>query len=217
LQPAMEAMPSNTATAVTPGVIVVIVPHSEVCSCPCRLLASLRGGALPLRREAKVRARVAQRENRAQRITTTASLFCGPDGGSPARVPSASAARTLESIAANVRRLRLERGLTQERLAELAEVELRFLQRVERGVYNFGVAALVDLADALDVQPGLLLEAARLPPVTRGRPRRAEEDEPTVEPPRARSRAPKTGNRAQAAASKGGASPSKRRSPSRPS
>ena len=79
----------------------------------------------------------------------------------------------LGSIGANLHALRVNRGLTQARLAELAGLDVRFLQRIERGRTNLGVAVLVALAGALAVAPARLLRAAKLPPVQRGRPRGA--------------------------------------------
>jgi transcriptional regulator with XRE-family HTH domain len=78
----------------------------------------------------------------------------------------------LGSIAANVRRIRDRRGVTQEQLAELAGLELRHLQKIEAAEVNFGVTLLVAIADALDVRPGTLLRPARLATPTRGRPAR---------------------------------------------
>ncbi|WP_437911395.1 helix-turn-helix transcriptional regulator [Sorangium sp. So ce302] len=77
----------------------------------------------------------------------------------------------LEYIGANVHRLRVRLGLSQEALAEAADISTGFLQRVERGKTNVGVVVLVRLADALGVEPGVLLRRAVLPEVTRGRPR----------------------------------------------
>jgi transcriptional regulator with XRE-family HTH domain len=79
----------------------------------------------------------------------------------------------LRSVAANVRRLRRRRGLTQEALAELAGLDLSYEQRVERGVTNLSMSVLVALASALEVAPSLLLRRTRLSPVRRGRPKRA--------------------------------------------
>lgn len=78
----------------------------------------------------------------------------------------------LESIGANLRALRLRHELTQEALAEAADIDLRFLQRVERGQTNVSVAVLVALAEVLGVAPASLFRAAKLPPVRRGRPPR---------------------------------------------
>ncbi|UJR83639.1 helix-turn-helix domain-containing protein [Sandaracinus amylolyticus] len=82
----------------------------------------------------------------------------------------ARAEEVLESIAANVVRLRTVRGYTQEVLAEHAGLDLRYLQRVERAKVNLSVAVLVQLADALEVAPGRLFRPASLPPARRGRP-----------------------------------------------
>ena len=60
--------------------------------------------------------------------------------------------------------------MTQERLAEAAELDLRFLQRVERGTANPSALTLVALADALGVPTGALFKRAALPEVRRGRP-----------------------------------------------
>ena len=75
-------------------------------------------------------------------------------------------------IGANVRRLRRKRGMTQEELAEAAELDLTFVQRIELAKTNLGVAALVTIADALEVPPGALFRKAALPEVKRGRPRK---------------------------------------------
>jgi transcriptional regulator with XRE-family HTH domain len=54
----------------------------------------------------------------------------------------------LEYIGANVHRLRVRLGLSQEALSEAADISTGFLQRVERGKTNVGVVVLVRLADA---------------------------------------------------------------------
>lgn len=81
----------------------------------------------------------------------------------------------LESVGANVHRWRLRRGLTQEKLAEVADTDLRFLRRIESGRTNLGVALLVRLSIALNVPPGAFLRPAR--PVKRptGRPRKKKQ------------------------------------------
>jgi transcriptional regulator with XRE-family HTH domain len=76
----------------------------------------------------------------------------------------------LRSIAANVRRIRLRRGLTQESLASRAEQDLSYVQRIERAATNLSVAVLYAIARALDVAPGVLLRTSTLRPSPRGRP-----------------------------------------------
>jgi DNA-binding XRE family transcriptional regulator len=78
----------------------------------------------------------------------------------------------LRYIAGNVRAWRIRRGLTQEALAEIADLDLRFIQRIERGLTNLSMAVLVALADALDVAPQALLRAAKMSPSRPGRPRK---------------------------------------------
>jgi transcriptional regulator with XRE-family HTH domain len=51
-------------------------------------------------------------------------------------------------------------GLTQDRLAELANISPSALGRIERGTYNHNVsvAILIDIADALDIDFSVLLD-----------------------------------------------------------
>jgi len=78
----------------------------------------------------------------------------------------------LTYVAANVRRCRERHDWTQETLAERADVDVKYLQRVERGTVNLSVCVLVALAEALGVRPSALFRSAFLPNPTRGRPRR---------------------------------------------
>jgi transcriptional regulator with XRE-family HTH domain len=71
----------------------------------------------------------------------------------------------------NVQRLRLKRGWTQEYLAELAGLDLSYTQRVERGEINLTLSSLANFADALGVQPAVLLRAGKPPVIRRGRPK----------------------------------------------
>ena len=80
--------------------------------------------------------------------------------------------RLLASIGASVRRLRLERRLTQKALAGAADLDLRFLQRVERGQTNLSVAVLVALAAVLRTPVPALFKPGRLAPARPGRPRK---------------------------------------------
>lgn len=57
-----------------------------------------------------------------------------------------------------MRRLRLLRGLTQEKLAERIECAPRHLQRVEAGTVNVSLKTLVALAHALGVETMELLD-----------------------------------------------------------
>ena len=76
-------------------------------------------------------------------------------------------------VAANVRRIRSKRGLTQEALAEAVGVDLQFIQKVESGKAAVSLGTLAAIAEALAVKPDVLLKEAELPEVKRGRPRKA--------------------------------------------
>ena len=64
----------------------------------------------------------------------------------------------LTILAANVRRYRIEKKLTIEALAHLANLEYAQLSKLERGLLNTNISILFDLAQALEIAPGLLLE-----------------------------------------------------------
>jgi len=81
--------------------------------------------------------------------------------------------QTLTSIAANIRRIRAQRGLTQERLAELADLEPRTIQHIETGKANPTIGIVVAIAVALEVRVSALLRPAKLAPRPVGRPRRS--------------------------------------------
>jgi transcriptional regulator with XRE-family HTH domain len=56
-----------------------------------------------------------------------------------------------------VKRKRLELGLTQERLAEAAELHWTYIGGIERGERNVSLLNIVKLAHALNVSPATLL------------------------------------------------------------
>ena len=60
--------------------------------------------------------------------------------------------------ARNLKRLRRERGLTQEELADLAGLNRNYVGMIERQENAASVDTLEALADALQIKPAQLLE-----------------------------------------------------------
>jgi transcriptional regulator with XRE-family HTH domain len=60
-----------------------------------------------------------------------------------------------------VRQFRLERRLSQEKLAELADLHRNYVGGIERGERNVGLVNIVKLAHGLNVRPARLIEPLR--------------------------------------------------------
>jgi transcriptional regulator with XRE-family HTH domain len=70
----------------------------------------------------------------------------------PARITPAA-----QALAANVKRLRTERGLTQTQLARLIGVEKMTISLIENARSNLTLAVLENLAEQFDIPAGELL------------------------------------------------------------
>ena len=68
----------------------------------------------------------------------------------------------LVSLGEAIRRVRLSMGISQEKLALLAEVDRSYVGRVERGDNNVAVLTLARLAQALDTSIAQLMQEADL-------------------------------------------------------
>jgi transcriptional regulator with XRE-family HTH domain len=82
-----------------------------------------------------------------------------------AYVPNLSQKRqapALMALGGAIRRLRQERGMSQEKLALLSEVDRSYVGRVERGDNNVALLTLVKVADALEISVAELMAEARL-------------------------------------------------------
>ena len=62
-----------------------------------------------------------------------------------------------QAFAANLRRLRHAKGISQEDLAYEANVNRTYLSKLEKGVSYPGLEIIAKLADALGVEPAELL------------------------------------------------------------
>jgi transcriptional regulator with XRE-family HTH domain len=87
-------------------------------------------------------------------------------------MPSPHALELQEAVAANIRRWRARRDLSQEKLAHAAGIGAVHLRNIERGVENITLVTFVAIADALQVRPAQLFRPAKLPPLTLGRPKK---------------------------------------------
>jgi transcriptional regulator with XRE-family HTH domain len=64
----------------------------------------------------------------------------------------------LDIFAANLRRIRVERGLSQERLAHAADLNMTHVAKIERSEREPGVRTIAKLAVALQVSTADLFE-----------------------------------------------------------
>ena len=64
-----------------------------------------------------------------------------------------------EIFAANIKRLRKERGMSQEDLAFESGLHRTYISGIERGIRNVGLDNIGVIAEALGVAPEVLLRA----------------------------------------------------------
>jgi transcriptional regulator with XRE-family HTH domain len=67
----------------------------------------------------------------------------------------------LAQFGMRVRQLRLERNLSQEDLAELADLHRNYVSQIEGGHRNVSLLNILKLAHGLKVRPTKLIEAIR--------------------------------------------------------
>jgi transcriptional regulator with XRE-family HTH domain len=64
----------------------------------------------------------------------------------------------LKAFGSSIQRARNDRGLSQEKLAELAGLDRTYVSSVERGQRNISILNIVKFAKALSINPSSLLE-----------------------------------------------------------
>lgn len=62
------------------------------------------------------------------------------------------------ALSTNIKRIRKEKGISQEKLALKADVDRSYMSEVERNLANPSIEALVKIGNALDATPSELLE-----------------------------------------------------------
>lgn len=80
--------------------------------------------------------------------------------------PEPEAAQRL--VASNMRRIRFEKRMTQEQVAERSDTTPVWISGCERGVRNMSVGSLSMIAFALEVPMAALLDTAKHPEPPRG-------------------------------------------------
>ena len=70
---------------------------------------------------------------------------------------SLSKAELLKKFGLNVKIARLKKGLTQEQLAELMNIPLTYIARIETGKINMSLGKILELANTLNIDINKLL------------------------------------------------------------
>lgn len=60
--------------------------------------------------------------------------------------------KLIKAFGKHVRKIRLAKGISMEKLAELAEIEYSQISKIERGLLNTTISSSFALAKALDVE-----------------------------------------------------------------
>ena len=68
-----------------------------------------------------------------------------------------------EEVGFNIRRIREERGLSQEEMAALAGLHRAYVGQIERGEKNIGLKNLEKIAKALEVPVRFLVDVSEFP------------------------------------------------------
>lgn len=63
-----------------------------------------------------------------------------------------------EAFARNLRQIRHKKGLSQEALADAADIDRTYVSALERGVYSPSITIVDKLAAALGVEPEALMQ-----------------------------------------------------------
>ncbi|MDD2534856.1 MAG: helix-turn-helix transcriptional regulator [Eubacteriales bacterium] len=66
----------------------------------------------------------------------------------------------IQILATNLKRIRAERGLSQEKLAEIVDLHRTYISGIERGTRNVSIRNIEKIAAALGVRASSLLEEA---------------------------------------------------------
>ena len=65
------------------------------------------------------------------------------------------------ALSANIKRIRKEQGISQEKLALKADIDRSYMSELERCLANPSIDALLKIGNALDVSPSELLDSRK--------------------------------------------------------
>lgn len=66
-----------------------------------------------------------------------------------------------QALSANIKRIRLEQGVSQEKLALKANIDRSYMSELERQLANPSIEALMKIGNALGVTPSELLKIGK--------------------------------------------------------
>lgn len=66
-----------------------------------------------------------------------------------------------QALSSNIKRIRQEQGISQEKLALKANIDRSYMSELERQLANPSLEALVKLGNALEVSPSELLQVVK--------------------------------------------------------
>lgn len=62
-----------------------------------------------------------------------------------------------KSVGKKILELRLKKGFTRDQLAEMCNLSSNYIYELEKGTYSLGSVPMIDLCNALDTTPTILL------------------------------------------------------------
>lgn len=69
-----------------------------------------------------------------------------------------------QALSSNIKRIRKEQGISQEKLALKADVDRSYMSQIERCLANPSIDALLRISNALEVAPSELLQLGKKKP-----------------------------------------------------
>lgn len=64
----------------------------------------------------------------------------------------------IKRLGKNVKRIRISKKMTQKALSGLCDVDIRTIQRIEKGEFRFGIHILFAISDAFEIDTAELLK-----------------------------------------------------------